>query len=253
VFQRVRSKGICTSLLDFVCVARQRAQQKSFPSRCCKTLITCLEVLGAICLAAKPWYDYATAFTYSTAFSNEQNSTRSAHTSNSFPLQEASFKEFLSRPENQTLVEKHQRREVKQAIQLQEKTAALRFRDKVLESDYESQTAIAPFLRNRVLRRVIQTFANDPNGDFDKWATNPRVIDMLREAQRMMNEGRLAEDEAEEYMLRALKDPQGEHHAEFAAKTRQVARLPTDQLVEALNEHVGRCIVTITMIQRYVL
>jgi len=62
---------------------------------------------------------------------------------------------------------------------------------------------------------------------------------MLREAQRLMDEGRLSEDEAEEYMLRALRDPSSEHHAEFAMKSRQVARLPTDQLVQALNEHVS--------------
>ena len=154
-------------------------------------------------------------------------------------LQEASFKEFLSRPENRPLVEKHQRREVKQALQLQEKTAALHFRDKVLESDYDAQVAIAPFLRNRVLRRIVQTFANDPNGDFSKWATNPRVIEMLREAQKLMDEGRLTEAEAEEFMLRMLRDPSSDHHAEFAAKSKQVARLPTDQLVQALNEHVG--------------
>ena len=136
-------------------------------------------------------------------------------------------------------MEKHQRREVKQALQLQEKMAALHFRDKVLESEYESQAAIAPFLKNRVLRRVIQTFANDPAGDFDKWASNPRVLDMLRQAQQLMDDGRLAEAEAEEYMLRALRDPGNEHHAEFEAKSRQVARLPTDQLVQALNEHVS--------------
>ena len=154
-------------------------------------------------------------------------------------LQEASFKEFLARPENQALVEKHQRREVKQAIQLQEKMAALRFRDTVLDSDFEAQKAIAPFLRNRVLRRIVQTFANDPSGDFGKWATNPRVLEMLKEAQRLMDEGRLAEDEAEEYMLRILRDPSSEGHEEFTAKSKQVARLPTDQLVEALNEHVS--------------
>ena len=45
--------------------------------------------------------------------------------------QEASFKEFLSRPENRGLVEQHQRKEVKQAIQLQEKARALEFREKV--------------------------------------------------------------------------------------------------------------------------
>jgi hypothetical protein len=155
-----------------------------------------------------------------------------------FSQQEASFKEFLSRPENRPLVEKHQRREVKQAVQLQEKTAALRFRDKVLESYYDAQVAIAPFLRNKVLRRIVQTFANDPKGDFSKWATNPRVIEMLREAQKLMDDGRLTEKDAEEFMLRMLRDPQNEYHQEFEAKTKQVARLPTDQLVEALNEHV---------------
>lgn len=46
------------------------------------------------------------------------------------PPQEASFKEFLSRPENREVVEKHQRKEAKQAIQLQEKMRALEFRDK---------------------------------------------------------------------------------------------------------------------------
>lgn len=141
-------------------------------------------------------------------------------------------------------MEKHQRREVKQALQVQEQAAALRFRNVVLESEYDAQVAIAPFLRNRVLRRVVQTFANDPHGDFGKWATNPRVLEMLAEAQRLMDEGRLAEGEAEELMLRALRDPTAEHHAEFAAKSRQVARLPTDQLVEALNEHVGGSLVT---------
>ncbi len=34
-----------------------------------------------------------------------------------------------------------------------------------------------------------QTFTNDPSGDFGKWAQNPRVIEMLREAKRLMDEG----------------------------------------------------------------
>lgn len=153
-------------------------------------------------------------------------------------LQEASFKEFISRPENRHLVEKHQKREVKQAIQLQEKMAALKFRDVVLESEYDAQIAIAPFLKNKVLRRIVQTFANDERGNFEKWATNPRIINMLSEFQKLINQGKLSEDEAEEYMLRVLKDPSNEYHEEFETKTRQVARLPTEQLVEALNEHV---------------
>lgn len=55
----------------------------------------------------------------------------SAHTSCPFYPQEASFKEFLSRPENAAAVEAQQRKEAKQAVQLQEKIRALQFREKV--------------------------------------------------------------------------------------------------------------------------
>ena len=37
--------------------------------------------------------------------------------------------------------------------------------------------------------KALQTFTNDPSGDFSKWAQNPRVIEMLREAKRLMDEG----------------------------------------------------------------
>jgi hypothetical protein len=59
----------------------------------------------------------------------------------------------------------------------------------VLESEYEAQRSIAPFLENRVLRRIVQSFANDPRGDFSKWALNPAVLKLLREAKRQMDEG----------------------------------------------------------------
>ena len=58
-----------------------------------------------------------------------------------------------------------------------------------MEAEYDAQKAIAPFLSNRVLRRIVQTFTNDPSGDFSKWATNPRVVGMLREAQKLREEG----------------------------------------------------------------
>ena len=66
---------------------------------------------------------------------------------------------------------------------------ALRGGHAVMEAEYDAQKAIAPFLGNRVLRRIVQTFANDPSGDFGKWATNPRVVGMLREAKKLMDEG----------------------------------------------------------------
>ncbi|KAL4858750.1 Peptidyl-prolyl cis-trans isomerase FKBP4 [Chlorella vulgaris] len=151
---------------------------------------------------------------------------------------DASFKEFLNRPENAELLEKQQRKEIKQGLQMQEKMRALEFREKVLESDYDSQKNVAPFLQNRFLRRIIQTFTNDPAGDFEKWANNPRVMEMLREAKRMMDEGYLTEEEAETHMIRQLQDPKNDSYQEFKHKTRTVARLDTDKLVGALNEHL---------------
>ena len=59
----------------------------------------------------------------------------------------------------------------------------------MLDSDYEAQRAIAPFLKHRALRRVIQTFGNDPRGDLGQWATNPRVLGMLRQAKQLLDDG----------------------------------------------------------------
>jgi len=183
---------------------------------------------------------------------------------------ESSFKEFLARPENQpilvraasdpaflrslirprptslamdhstrcTFQERHQRKEVKQSIKLQEKMQALKFRSTVLDADLDAQKNIAPFLKNKVLKRIIMTFMNDPNGDFEKWAKNPRVIEMLATAQRMMEDGRLEERDMEEHLIRMLKDPGSTHHDEYKQATEMKARLPTDQLVQALNEHL---------------
>jgi len=54
--------------------------------------------------------------------------------------QEASCKEFLARPENAALVEAQQRKEAKQAVQLQEKVRALHFREKVRGCELPSAT-----------------------------------------------------------------------------------------------------------------
>lgn len=102
--------------------------------------------------------------------------------------------------------------------------AALPTSSQVLEAEYDAQKNVAPFLQNRVLRRIVQvgvgaggpagvrapcppdplpakpprrrpacpatqTFTNDPSGDFSKWACNPHVVGMLREAQRLMDAG----------------------------------------------------------------
>jgi hypothetical protein len=73
----------------------------------------------------------------------------------------------------------HQQKEMHQMQKATARMSALEFREKVLESDYEAQNNVAPFLENKVLRRIIKTFTNDDKGDFAKWARNPLVIQML--------------------------------------------------------------------------
>ena len=99
--------------------------------------------------------------------------------------QAASFKAFCERPENREMLMRHQRKEVQQMEKASARASALEFREKVLESDYEAQNNVAPFLENKVLRRIIKTFTNDPKGDFAKWARNPLVIQMLTRAKEV--------------------------------------------------------------------
>lgn len=153
---------------------------------------------------------------------------------------QASFQAFLERPENRKLVEKQQRKEVRQAVAAQERARVLEFRDRLLEAPLEAQAAVAPFLKRPVLRRIVQTFANDERGDFERWATNPRVLDMLRRAEEAIAGGRVTEAEIEQALLAQLRDPKTEGHDEFQAASKLVARLPTEALVGALNEHVRK-------------
>ena len=97
----------------------------------------------------------------------------------------ASFREFCERPENRPLVEAQQRREIEQGMRAARKARAVEFRDTVLASDYEAQRAVAPFLEHPLLRRIVQTFTNDPRNDFAQWATNPLVLRMLEEAREL--------------------------------------------------------------------
>ena len=151
---------------------------------------------------------------------------------------EASFKEFCERPENKPMMVKHEKKEAKKAARLNRKMQAFEFKEKVLESSYEAQKNIAPFLENRVLRRIVQTFTNDKYNDFDKWARNPIVLNMLKQAHEALNEGRLTDEEVENNILEWLKDPTNPSHDMWKHKTKQIVRLSTDQLVSALNEQV---------------
>ena len=75
----------------------------------------------------------------------------------------------------------------------------------MLTADLEAQKALVPFLKNGVLRRIIQTFTNDAQGDISKWACNPEVIRLLTEAKRHMDEGYITETEMEAKLVAQLK------------------------------------------------
>jgi hypothetical protein len=119
--------------------------------------------------------------------------------------QEASFREFCSRPENKPLVEKTQKREIRTAQRLQNNDAAARFRERFLASSPEAQLAMAPFLKTPLLRRIVQTLTNDERNDFGHWATNPAIIEMLTAAKDAIESGRMSEVEAEQLLLAHAK------------------------------------------------
>ena len=184
--------------------------------------------------------------------------------------QEASFREFCSRPENKPLVEKTQKREIRTAQRLQNNEAAERFRQRFMDASPEAQAAMAPFLKVPLLRRIVQTLTNDERNDFGRWATNPAVIELLTAAKDAIDSGRMSEGEAEQLLLahakardrhtRALRaslgtprgqgalcadasraqDPKLNPEAEaFKERVAMKARLDTAQLVGALNEQLG--------------
>lgn len=64
---------------------------------------------------------------------------------------------------------------------------------------------MTPFVGHRALRRIIQTFTNDENQDFDKWATNPLVIQMLFQAKDLLDSGQLSEKDVERALLTQLQ------------------------------------------------
>eukprot|EP00884_Botryococcus_braunii_P009708 jgi/Botrbrau1/18739/Bobra.0386s0062.1 len=148
------------------------------------------------------------------------------------------FEEFLRRPENKKLLEKAQKKEMKQALRLAEQSRLVDLQEKVLEADYDVQKKIAPYLANPVLRRIIQTFTNDEHGDFGKWASNPMVLQMLQQAKELMDSGHLSERELEQALIAQLQEPGTPGHADFMRSVRPKVTLPTDQLVNALNEQL---------------
>jgi len=149
---------------------------------------------------------------------------------------EASFKAFCAQPENAKIMAEHQFRELRKTDRVGHRVESMQFREAVLGADEEAQRNIAPFLRTRVLKNIISSFKNDAHGDFGKWARNPLVLEMLRDTQRAIDEGRASEEEIERTMVNYLRDPNNLGHAEFTKATTREARLESKDLVSALNE-----------------
>ena len=101
---------------------------------------------------------------------------------------------------------------------------ACAFREKVLESDYEAQQNIAPFMEHKFLRRIIQTFCNDEQGDFGKWA-KILGMEMLQHAKDLIDNGYCEEEELEHRMVEYLKNPDAEGHEQFDKKVNRKSTL----------------------------
>ena len=71
----------------------------------------------------------------------------------------------------------------------------------VMNADTEVQKNIAPFLKHRALRAIVESLANSPDNDFEAWAQNRMVIDCLRQAQRLLENGHVKEEEMETALL----------------------------------------------------
>lgn len=97
----------------------------------------------------------------------------------------ASFQDFCEDPENRNFIIRNEKEELRDVRKSQDRVEASRFRNSVLLADCEAQTNMAPFIRHRVLRHIICSFTNDDKGDFETWACNPRIIDMLTQAKKV--------------------------------------------------------------------
>jgi hypothetical protein len=83
----------------------------------------------------------------------------------------------------------------------------------VLQSDVEAQQNLAPFLKHRVLRAIVKSFTNSRTDDFETWAKNQQVIDTLKEAQRLLDNGYISEQDMEHSLLAHLQVSRSEYHS----------------------------------------
>ena len=57
-------------------------------------------------------------------------------------------------------------------------------------------------MKSPALRAVIRSFTNDEEGNFGRWASNPHVLQMLKKAKWMLDEGHITEEE----MMRGFQE-----------------------------------------------
>ena len=72
----------------------------------------------------------------------------------------------------------------------------------VLDADQNAVSDIAPYMKSPALRAVIRSFTNDEEGNFGRWASNPHVLQMLKKAKWMLDEGHITEEE----MMRGFQE-----------------------------------------------
>ena len=75
----------------------------------------------------------------------------------------------------------------------------------VLHADKHAQADIFPYLKIPALRPIIKSFTNDENGDFGKWASNPQVLAMLKQAKQLLDEGHMTQEELQRAFLTELE------------------------------------------------
>ncbi|DBA96742.1 hypothetical protein WJX77_011474 [Trebouxia sp. C0004] len=150
---------------------------------------------------------------------------------------EASLREFCARPGNKSIIEREQKKQAMRVLQVKQRRDALRFQQKVLQSDVKAQQNVAPFLKHRVLREIVKSFTNSPTDDFENWAKNEQVINTLKEAQRLLDNGYISEEDMEHFLLAHLQR-QSSQNGSLASNDTIGHNIGSDHLVLALNQHL---------------
>ena len=86
-------------------------------------------------------------------------------------------------------------------------------------------------MKSPALRAVIRSFTNDEEGNFGRWASNPHVLQMLKKAKWMLDEGHITEEE----MMRGFQEQIEVSASLFKGSTSTCMHLSGPQLGYELN------------------